>query len=133
MGQTIILRGPQQQALACGLVRSAPADTVLTLSAPKRSLDQNAMLWACLSDVARARPEGRVWTPEVWKAAFMHYLGHEIQWQPGLDGKTPFPVGFRSSRLTKPQFADLLTCVLEYGDRHGVTWTAPTHQQPEPA
>ena len=123
MTQTVILRGPAQRDLAARLIAVAPADAVVQVSEPRRNLDQNARLWAMLSDVSRAKPEGRKWTPEVWKAAFMHSLGHQCQFAEGLDGSGPFPVGFRSSRLTVRQMADLITVVAEYGDRHGVKWS----------
>lgn len=123
MAQTVILRGLEQRALAANLIRIAPQDAVVTIKEGTRTLDQNAMLWACLSDIARAKPEGRVMTAEMWKAAFMNALGHEIIWQPGIDNSPPFPAGFRSSRLNKSQMADLITFVLEYGDRHGVKWS----------
>lgn len=78
-----------------------------------------------LSDISRAKPEGRHWTPETWKCAFMHVLGHQVRFCEGLDGSGPFPMGFRSSRLTVRQMADLITVIGEYGDRHGVVWTDP--------
>ena len=88
-----------------------------------RSMDQNAKLWAMLSDIARSKPEGRVMTAEMWKAAMMNALGHEILWQPGIDNGPPFPAGFRSSRLSKEQMGNLITFISEYGDRHGVKWS----------
>lgn len=123
MAQTVILRGLEQRALACGLIKAAPVDAVVTIKEAARTLDQNAKCWAMLSDVARAKPEGRVMTAEMWKSAFMNALGHEILWQPGIDNGPPFPAGFRSSRLSKSQMADLITFVSEYGDRHGVKWS----------
>jgi hypothetical protein len=123
MAQTVILRGLEQRALACGLIKAAPVDAVVTIKEAARTLDQNSKLWAMLSDVARAKPEGRVMTAEMWKSAFMNALGHEILWQPGIDNGPPFPAGFRSSRLSKAQMADLITFVSEYGDRHGVKWS----------
>jgi phage-related protein len=65
-------------------------------------------------------------TPEVWKNLFMHACGHAVQFEHGLDGK-PFPVGFRSSRLTKAEMSDLMEFVTEYGTRHGVRWTDPAY------
>lgn len=125
MAQTVILRGDTQRALARKLIDAAPVDAVVTIREATRNLDQNARLWAMLSDVSRAKPEGRRWTPETWKAAFMHSLGHQVQFCEGLDGSGPFPLGFRSSRLTVRQMADLITCVDEYGSRHGVVWSEP--------
>lgn len=121
--QTLILRGEAQRDLARRLIAAAPADAVVTIRPANRNLDQNAAMWAMLSDISRAKPEGRKWTPETWKAAFMHVLGHQVQFAEGLDGSGPFPLGFRSSKLTKSQMSDLLTTIAEYGDRHGVRWT----------
>ena len=124
MTQTVRLVGLEQRALACELIRRAPAGSAVKISGPKRTDDQNAKLWAMISDVSRAKPEGRVHTPEVWKALFMSACGHSVRFEMGLDNR-PFPVGFSSSRLTKAEFADLITTVQEYGDRHGVAWSEP--------
>lgn len=124
MTQTVILRGPAQRALACDLIRRAPDNAVVRISGPKRTLDQNARLWAMISDVSRAMPEGRVHTPETWKCLFMAACGHAVRFEMGLDNR-PFPIGFSSSRLTKREMADLITTVAEYGDRHGVQWSEP--------
>ena len=125
MAQTIILDGPRQRAVAKQIIDRAPVNAVVTIREASRNLDQNARMWAMLSDVSRSKPEGRHWTPETWKAAFMHSLGHQVQFCEGLDGSGPFPLGFRSSRLTVRQMADLITVIQEYGDRHEVVWTDP--------
>lgn len=125
MAQTVIIRSDIQRILAKGLIEAAPVDAVVTIREGTRTLDQNAKLWAMLSDIARAKPEGRHMSPEVWKAAFMSALGHEIVWQPGIEDAPPFPAGFRTSRLSKRMFADLITFVSAYGDRHGVKWSDP--------
>lgn len=121
-GQTIILG--KGRDVAHRLVDAAPVGAVLNISQPSRTLDQNAKLWAMLSDISRAMPEGRRHTAEQWKCLFMHACGWEVQFLPGLDGN-PFPAGFRSSRMTKKQMADLITFILEFGDRHGVDWSEP--------
>lgn len=111
----------RQNAIAA--VMRADEGSAVTVGPATRSLDQNALLWALLSDVSRSKPEGRQWTPETWKAAFMHFLGHQVKFCEGLDGSGPFPVGFRSSNLNVKQMSDLITTITEYGDRHGVKWT----------
>jgi hypothetical protein len=125
MTQTIILASQAQRDLAKRLIAAAPERGVVKISEPKRNADQNARMWAMLSDVSRAKPEGRMWPPETWKAAFMHSLGHQVQFAEGLDGSGPFPLGFRTSRLTVRQMADLITVISEYGDRHCVEWSEP--------
>ena len=121
-GQTLILgRGRE---VAHRLVDAAPPGHVLQITAPRRSDDANRKMWAMLSDISRAQPEGRRHTAEDWKAIFMNACGWEVQFIEGLDGR-PFPSGFRSSRMTKRQMADLITFIQEYGDRHLVQWTEP--------
>jgi hypothetical protein len=123
MPYTVRLTGPTQREYAKRLIDAAPDYAVVTVRAGDRTLDQNAKMWAMLSDIARAKPEGRSWTPEVWKAAFLHCLGHQVQFAEGLDGSGPFPLGFRSSKLSKAQMSDLIEVITEYGTRHGVQWS----------
>lgn len=128
MSQTIILRGPSQRQLAKQLIDRAPQDAVVKVSAAGRTLSQNDKMWAMLSDVSRAKPQGRMHTPEMWKALMMHACGHAVQFETGLDGQ-PFPVGFRSSRLTKTQMIDLIEFIYSYGSEHGVVWTEPAMEE----
>jgi len=121
-GQTIILRSKAQRDMAKRFIDIAPMDAVVNVREATRNADQNAKLWAMLSDISRAKPEGRMMGPELWKAVFMQACGHEVQFLNGLDG-LPFPAGFRSSRLTVRQMADLISFVSAYGDRHGVRWS----------
>lgn len=120
MTQTVVLTSPKSRQTAHMLIEAAPHGAVVSVKAATRTNDQNDYMWALLSEISRAKPEGRRWTPETWKAAFMHSLGHQVQFCEGLDGSGPFPLGFRSSRLSKQQMADLITCIIEYGTRHGV-------------
>jgi len=121
-GQVVILDSPYARRLAHQLVDKAPDGATVQIRAAKRSLEQNAKMWAMLSDISRHKPDGREHTTEVWKALFMHALGYEQRFLMGLNGE-PFPEGFRSSQMSKAQMADLITFIQEYGDRHGVQWT----------
>lgn len=123
MVQTVILYTDTQKAFAKSLIDKAPKAAVLSIKPATRSTDQNSKLWAMLSDVSRSKPENRHWTPEVWKCAFMHVLGHQVRFCEGLDGSGPFPMGFSTSKLSVAQMADLITVVQEYGDRHEVVWS----------
>ena len=122
MTQTLVINSPSSRVLAHQLIDAAPINAVVKVSKAKRSIPQNDKMWAMLSDISRAKPEGREHPPEVWKALFMQACNYEIRFVMGLQGE-PFPVGFRSSRLNKDQMADLITFIAEYGDRHGVRWS----------
>ena len=119
---TVILRSEYQRELAKQYIDKAPADAVMRLSKPTRSLDQNSKMWVLLSDISRAKPLGRRHPPEGWKNLFMYACGHEIQFEQGLDGR-PFPVGFRTSKMTSEQMSDLIEYIYAFGSEHGVTFT----------
>lgn len=105
------------------VVNAAPRGSIITIKPPRRTLDQNALMWARLTDISIAQPEGRSLTPDVWKSLFLHALDHAQRFEMALDGKGMVPVGFRSSRLSKTQMADLITLIEEYGARHNVKWS----------
>lgn len=118
MTSTAILRG--NRGFAHRLVDGAPEGSVMEIKPPRRTLDQNAKLWATLTEISAAKPEGRHLTPDVWKSLFMHALDHAQRFEMALDGKGMVPVGFRSSRMTKAQMADLIEFVNAYAAEHGI-------------
>lgn len=120
----IYLVGNTQREYAHRAVREAPKGCVVSITKPKRTIPQNDKLWAILTDISKAQPDGRQHTPDVWKCLMMKACGHAVQFELGIDGQ-PFPVGYSSSKLNKEQMCDLITCALEYGDRHGVEWKEP--------
>jgi hypothetical protein len=120
--QSFVLVSSRVRDNAVAAVNEAPPGWRVKVEPPLRSDSQNDKMWAMLGDVARAKPEGRQWATETWKAAFMHSLGHQVMFAEGLDGSGPFPLGFRTSRLNVKQMIDLITVIEEYGTRHGVEW-----------
>ena len=119
MTQTTILSSPARREWAKRLIGAAPEYATVTIRPQDRTTDQNAKLWAMLSDISVAKPDGRKHTPEVWKCLFMSACGHAVQFETGLDG-TPFPVGFRSSRLSKHQMSELIEFIYAYAADKGV-------------
>lgn len=115
----IRLDGPRQRERAIRTIQSAPAGSMVEIGAPRRTLDQNSLLWVYLSRISAAKPGGRKLSPDVWKALFMHACGHAVQFEVGLDG-SPFPLGFRSSKLTKAQMGDLLDFIAAWAGENGV-------------
>lgn len=118
-----IVRDNNRAALAARVL-ALPAGYELTIAEPGRTTSQNAKLWPMLTDVSLAQPEGRVMSTDNWKTCFLSALGHEIAWAEGLLGE-PLPLGFRSSKLSKRQFADLITFIYQWSDERGVTWSEP--------
>jgi hypothetical protein len=116
---TVILLDERRRDFAKRLVASAPPNYVVTVKEQKRTGEQNALFWALLTDLSVAKPNGRMHTPDVWKLLVMHACGHAAQFEMGLNGQ-PFPVGFRSSELTKGQMSDLIEWIYAYAAEAGV-------------
>ena len=125
-GQTIRLFANRQRAHQ--LVDAAPDGAVLNIREAARSNDQNAKLWAMLSDVARAKPEGRFLPADIWKSLFMAEAGFKPHFEPSLDGKGVVPTGYKSSRLRKAEFSDLIEAIYAFGAQHDVQWSEPNER-----
>ena len=128
--QAVILAGERQRFHAKKLIDQAPNDYVVTINEPRRSTDQNSLFWALLSELSVRKVAGREATPEAWKLLVMHACGHACQFEIGLNGQ-PFPVGFKSSKLTKRQMGDLIDWIYAYANEQGVTLehVAPAHMK----
>lgn len=96
---------------------------IMEIKPPTRSLEQNAAMWGLLAQITRQRPvhNGREMTPDLWKAVFMDALGHEVDYVASLDGRRVFPLGHRSSQLTKAQMTDLIELMLCWAAQEGLT------------
>ena len=121
MTHRIILTGEFQRQRAKALIDKAPQGYVVNVREPTRTGEQNDKMWAMLTDISHAKPMGRHHTPDDWKAIAMNACGWECQFCEGLDGR-PFPLGFRSSKMTKSQMSTLIEWLQAFGDEHGVKW-----------
>lgn len=123
----VVLNSDLDRARAANFVRKAPWGTRVELKAAKRSLSQNDRMWAMLSDIATQKEHnGRKYTPDQWKVLMMHACGREVQFLPGLDGKTFLPWGQSSSDLSKEEMTALIDFMAAWGAENGVVF----HDQP---
>ena len=97
---------------------------VVSLGRQKRTSDQNAKLWPMLQDVA-AQVEwyGRKLEKEDWKEVF------SAAWKqqdvvPGINGGFVV-MGVRTSKMTKPEFSQLIEIIYAFGAEHSVMWSDP--------
>ena len=124
-GQTMILATRASRQRAHALVDAAPQYAVLNIQEQRRSSEQNDKMWAMLSDVARAKPEGRNMPTHKWKALAMDMAGCKPDWERSLDGQSVVCVGYKSSRLTVAEMGDVIEELYAYGAEHGVQWSEP--------
>ena len=123
MTQTFVLTGAYRRSQAHKCIDAAPEGHVAKISAPRRSNEQNDKMWAMLSDVSRAKPEGRNYPPEIWKALAMDMAGHKPRFEPSLDGNGVVCCGYRSSRLTVAEMSDVIEAIAAYAAEQGIRLT----------
>lgn len=122
----ITLYDDQDRARARTYINSAPIGARVEIKAAKRSLPQNDLMWAMLTDVAtQATHGGRRYTPDQWKVIFLAAIGREIQFIPSLDGKTFIPWGQSSSDLSREEMGNLIDFIDAWGAQNGVKFHGP--------
>jgi hypothetical protein len=95
---------------------------VLEVKPSTRSLEQNARLWAMLTDISRQVDwYGRKLTPYDWKHVFTASL-KKREVVPGLDGGFVV-LGLSTSKMTKAEMCDLQTLMEAFGAEQGVRFT----------
>lgn len=93
----------------------------LTIRKQKRSLDQNAKLWACLTDISRQVDwYGEKLTPDDWKTMLTAILRKQKA-VPGIDGGFVV-LGMSTSKMTKEEMSELLELAMAFGADKGVVF-----------
>lgn len=105
-------------AAQCGL---APDGYIVEIKPATRTLEQNARLWAMLTDVSQQVDwYGRKLTQEEWKHVFTASLKRQDV-VPGLDGGF-VALGQSTSKMTKRELGDLMELISAFGAQHGVVF-----------
>lgn len=115
----IILSRVSDRRKAKDWIDAAPAMTVVEFRTSKRTIPQNARMWAMLTAIADQLVwHGEKYPPETWKEYFTHCL-QGGRFMPHEEGGM-VPVGHRTSRMTKDEHSDLTTLIEAFAARQGV-------------
>jgi hypothetical protein len=99
----------------------APAGCRVEFKEAKRTTDQNARMWAMLTDVARqVDHHGLKLSADDWKLIFMAGLNQEMRLVPNIEGTGFVNLGRSSSDLSKAEMGDLMTLIEAFGAARGV-------------
>jgi hypothetical protein len=130
MGRALlVLESPDDRLKAVTWIGKAPVGTRVEFKASKRTLPQNDMMWALLTEVAQQIEHGgKKYDPEQWKAIFLHAFGREISFLPSLDLKTFLPIELSSADLSKDEMTDFIEFIMKEGSDRGVIFR--DHRQP---
>jgi hypothetical protein len=121
--QLFVMSHPQARQNAVVAVKQAPEGWRVTVAPPTRSLDQNAKLWASLTDISEQVDwYGKRLTPEDWKHVFTASLTR-LDVVPNLDGTGFVALGMSTSRMSKREMIDLIELISAFGAERGVEWT----------
>jgi hypothetical protein len=118
---TIIISSDQDRRKAAGWATHAPHGTRIEFKQAKRTLDQNAKMWAMLTDVSQqVEWYGVKLRPVDWKMIFLDALKREMRVVPNIDGTGVVQLGASSSDLSKSEMADLIELITMFGTKHSV-------------
>jgi hypothetical protein len=119
----LTIQSSADRARALQVVTAAPVGARVEVKAAKRTLPQNDLMWAALTNIARQLPwHGKKLTPDCWKLLFLDALKRELQPVPNLDGTGFVNINTSSSDLTKEEMSGMIDLIHEFGARHGVTF-----------
>jgi hypothetical protein len=121
-----ILSSPKQRFFVADVVAKLTKGWRVEIKPPTRTVPQNALLWAALTDVSEQYEHGGVHLePEDWKLVFLDYFwrlrGAELRLTASLDGKSFVPLSGRSSSdLSKEEMSELIDLIHATGAEWGV-------------
>ena len=122
MKQTFVLSSSQAKQRAAQAVIAAGPDWIVLISEPKRSLQQNALMWALLTDLAHQVVwHGQRLTAENWKDMLTASLKQQ-QVVPGIDGGFVV-LGTSTRRMSKAEMNELIELIYAFGTEHGVKFS----------
>lgn len=100
--------------------QNVPAGTTVEFRAPRRSLDQNALMWSLLGQISKQVDwYGQKLSSEDWKDVLTASL-RRTRVVPGIDAGTFVPLGMRTSQMTKEEISELLELIYAFGAERGV-------------
>lgn len=125
--QTFRLVHATARKMASRACIQAPDGYVVEIKPRTRSLDQNAKMWAMLTDVSRqVEWYGQRLTSEEWKDVLTAALKKQKA-VPGIDGGFVV-IGARTRNMTIREMSDLVELMYAFGAERNVQWTDPAPQ-----
>ena len=117
-----VISGPVWQEIKALTMAGKPV--IVGVRAETRSLEQNARLWAMLTDISKqVEWYGHRLTPDEWKDVFSASL-KRTKVVPGLDGG--FVVcGQSTSKMTIAEMCEMQELMEAFGAQKGVRFTCP--------
>jgi hypothetical protein len=116
----VLIRSEADRRKVAQWAANVPPGSSVEFKAPRRSPDQNALMWSLLGEVSRqVEWYGQHLTSEDWKDVFTASL-RRARVVPGIDPGSFVPLGMRTSDMTKQEMTDLIELILAFCAERGV-------------
>lgn len=121
MGRAVVqIKGETDRRQIATWAANVPDGTTVEFRAPRRSTDQNALMWSLLGQISKQVDwYGQKLTSEDWKDIASASL-RRARVVPGMDAGTFVPLGMRTSQMTKQEISDLIELLYAFGAERGV-------------
>lgn len=118
----IHIKGDADRTRAMALARTAVTDTEVEFTGPRRTPEQNKLMWSLLGQIAdQVEWYGEKLSDYDWKDILTASLrNHRVV--PGIDAGTVVALGMRTSRMTKERMTELIELIIAFGTEHGVAF-----------
>lgn len=118
--EVVTLRTAEDRQKVARWAMGVSEGTTVEFRAPRRSGDQNALMWSLLGQISKQVDwYGQKLTSEDWKDVLTASL-RRTRVVPGIDAGTFVPLGMRTSQMTKEEISDLLELIYAFGSEKGV-------------
>ena len=121
--QRFILANKGVRMNAQRAISQAPEGYVVEIKPQTRNLDQNAKLWAMLTDISKqVSYHGKTLNAEDWKSLFTGSLrGFELM--QSIEGDGYVMLGESTSNMSKKRFSELIEMIYAFGSENGIVWS----------
>lgn len=120
---------------AAEMVAGNAVEVIVKTVKSKRTLEQNARMWAMLTDIANQKEwivDGQLTKldPDEWKDILTAAMTQELRVAQGINGGMVL-LGRRTSKMTISQMQDLIEVMQAFAVEHGIRWTVSPKNVPE--
>jgi hypothetical protein len=114
------IKGRADRNLIATWASNVPEGTTVEFRAPRRSLDQNSLMWSLLGQISKQVDwYGQKLSSEDWKDVLTASL-RRTRVVPGIDAGTFVPLGMRTSQMTKEEISELIELIYAFGAEKSV-------------
>lgn len=118
--EVVQIKGTEDRQKIARWAQGVPVGTSVEFRAPRRSNDQNALMWSLLTQISKqVEWFGKMRSPEDWKDLTTAAL-RGAEFVPGLTPGTVVPLGMRTSQMTSAEISELIESLYAFGAERGV-------------